>query len=281
MQKRRKIIIAVAPVAHVEKTIPSGLHNPVEPEKIAQDVIDCAAAGASLVHLHVRDKAGNQVADLSWFKETIDRIRAESAIIIQGSTGGKSNLSLEDRSASVNEPRVQMASLNMGSTNFGESVYINTWPDIRYWAEKMKKARVVPELEIFDLSMIESIVALAEEGVLAPPLHFNFSLGFKGALSASADNVFRLKQALPPGSSWSLIHEGMRDFSLLAVAIGAGASGIRVGYEDGFELEPGKYATNAELVRKAADLVKMLGCEPATIEEAYRMLDIMKPAAVS
>lgn len=279
MQKRKKIIIAVAPVAHVEKKIPTGLHNPVEPERIAEEIIECAAAGASLVHLHVRDKDGNQVADLSWFKETIDRIRMKSAIIIQGSTGGKSNLSLEDRSASVDEPRVQMASLNMGSTNFGESVYINTWPDIRYWSMKMKKARVVPELEIFDLSMIESVKKLAEEGVLEHPLHFNFSLGFKGALAATANNIFALKQALPQGSSWSLIHEGMQDFSLLAVAIGAGASGIRVGYEDGFELEPGKYATNAELVAKAAALVRMLGYEPATIDEAFKMLDIKKTSA--
>lgn len=276
MMSKRKIIIAVAPVAHKEKTIPDGVKNPVRSEDIAREVLECAEAGASLVHLHVRDEEGHQIAGLESFKRTIDLIRAKSDIIIQGSTGGKSSLSLEDRSASVNESRVQMASLNMGSTNFGESVYINTWPDIRYWALKMKKARVIPELEVFDLSMIESILCLVSEGVLDEPLHFNFSLGFKGALSATADNIFRLKQALPQGASWSLIHEGMRDFSLLAVAIGCGASGIRVGYEDGFEIEPGKIATNAELVRHAAKLVRMMGCDVASIKETRTLLGIIK-----
>lgn len=273
---KRKIIIAVAPVAHVEKKIPEGAKNPVLAEDIAAQVIACAKAGASLAHLHVRDRTGRQVGDLGYFSKTIDLIRAESDIVLQGSTGGLSTLSLEERSVSVDEPRVQMASLNMGSTNFGEGVYINTWPDIRYWAGKMRKAKVVPELEIFDLSMIESVVQLAEEGVLDRPLHFNFSLGFKGALAATADNLFRLKQALPPGSGWSFIHEGMLDFSLITTAVGCGASGVRVGYEDGFHLETGRIGTNAQLVAKAASLVREMGFEVASCEEARGMLGIAK-----
>lgn len=273
---KRKIIIAVAPVAHVEKKIPEGARNPVLAEDIAAQVIACAKAGASLAHLHVRDRTGRQVGDLGYFSKTIDLIRAESDIVLQGSTGGLSTLSLEERSVSVDEPRVQMASLNMGSTNFGEGVYINTWPDIRYWAGKMRKAKVVPELEIFDLSMIESVVQLTEEGVLDRPLHFNFSLGFKGALAATADNLFRLKQALPPGSGWSFIHEGMLDFSLIATAVGCGASGVRVGFEDGFYLENGRIGTNAQLVAKAASLVREMGFEVASCEEARGMLGIAK-----
>jgi len=276
MNSTRKIIIAVAPVAHVEKTIPSGAVNPVRSEDIAREVLDCAKAGASLVHLHVRDEAGKQIAGLESFSHTIDLIRAKSDIVIQGSTGGQSTLSLEERSASVNEPRVQMASLNMGSTNFGEGVYINTWPDIRYWSAKIKRMNVIPELEVFDLSMIESTEKIADEGSLDRPLHYNFSLGFHGAMSATADNLFRLKQALPPGTSWSLVHEGMTDFSLLATAVGAGASGIRVGYEDGFFIQPGRIATNAELVAHAVALVRMMGYEVATCAEAHAMLGILK-----
>jgi len=274
--QRKKIIIAVAPVAHMEKKVPPQITNPVDPAVLAKETIACWNAGASLVHLHVRDETGKQVGDLGVFSHTIDMIRAESDIIIQGSTGGVSTLSLEDRSKSVNEPRVQMASLNMGSTNFGDGVYINTWDDIRYWALKMKQFNVIPELEVFDLSMIDTIVALAREGVLDQPLHFNFSLGFKGALPATADNLFRLKQALPPGSSWSLLHEGMEDFSLIGAAIGCGASAIRVGYEDGFTIRPGHYATNAELVSHAVMLIRAMGYEVATVEEAHSMLQIPK-----
>jgi len=273
---RRKVILAVAPVAHMEKTIPSGIKNPVKPEDIAQQTIDCAQAGASLVHLHVRDVDGTQIGDLDVFSHTIDLIRKESPILIQGSTGGKSNLSLELRSVSVDEPRVQMASLNMGSTNFGDGVYINTWDDIRYWAQKMKENQVIPELEVFDLSMIEAIKKLKEEGTLEDPLHFNFSLGFKGALSATASNLLAMIQAVGSHENWSLLHEGMEDFSLIGVAIGSGASAVRVGYEDGFYKAKGEPATNVELVKHAVALIRAMGCEVATIEEARSMLGILR-----
>ena len=273
---QRKIIVAVAPVAHMHKVLPPGLKNPVRSEEVAAETIACWKAGASLVHLHVRDEEGTQVADLETFSRTIDLIRQESDIIIQGSTGGFSTLSLDERSVSVHEPRVQMGALNMGSTNFEDGVYINTWDDIRYWSDKMKKLDVVPELEIFDLSMIESSVVLANEGVLDYPLNFNLSLGFHGALSATADNIHRLKNAMPARSGWSFLEEGMQDFAMLAVAMGCGASGIRVGFEAGFYSVPGKPCSNVQLVEHAVALVKQMGCEVATAQEAHAMLHMRK-----
>jgi 3-keto-5-aminohexanoate cleavage enzyme len=274
--RHSKVIIAVAPVAHMEKTLPEGVENPVTPEAIAEQTIACWNDGASLVHLHVRDTTGKQVGELDEFTKTINLIRERSDINIQGSTGGLSTLSLEERSVSVEEPRVQMASLNMGSTNFGDGVYINTISDITYWAGKMRERDVVPELEVFDLSMIESILMLEENSVLEKPLHINFSLGFKHALSATSDNLCRLKQALPAGTSWSLIHESMTDFSLIGAAVGMGASGIRVGYEDGFFIRSGQIASNAELVRHAVELVHAMGKEVATSQEAHDMLQLKK-----
>lgn len=270
----RKIIIAVAPVAHMEKKVPEGVTNPVDPDVLAEEVIKCAEAGASLVHLHVRDTSGHIVGNMDTFSYTIDKIREKSDIIIQGSTGGVSDLTLDARSVAVEHPRVQMASLNMGTTNFGESIYVNSYPDIRYWAAKMKKYDVVPELEIFDKAMIESVMLMKEEGVLAEPLHFNFSLGFKGCMAATPDNLNILRQSLPYGAKWSFLHEGMTDLSMLAAAIAFGATGIRVGYEDGFYLKPGVVAKNHELVRAAAELVQLMGCEVATIEEAYEILEM-------
>ncbi len=169
-----------------------------------------------------------------------------------------------------------MGALNMGSTNFEDGVYINTWDDIRYWSEKMKKLDVVPELEIFDLSMIGSSVVLANEGVLDYPLNFNLSLGFHGALSATADNIVYLKNAMPTRSSWSFLEEGMQDFAMLAVAIGCGASGIRVGFEAGFHAVPGKPCSNVQLVEHAVALVRQMGCEVATAQEAHAMLHMRK-----
>ncbi|MFW6312610.1 MAG: 3-keto-5-aminohexanoate cleavage protein, partial [Spirochaetota bacterium] len=158
-----KVIVSVAPVAHVGTALPSGVENPLSPREVASETIRCARAGASMVHLHVRDRQGEQTFDLTEYSETIDLVRAEVDIIIQGSTGGLSTLSLSERCVSVSEPRTEIASLNMGSTNFGESVYINTLEDIRYWAAEMQRHGVVPELEVFTVGMLASIDRLVAE----------------------------------------------------------------------------------------------------------------------
>jgi len=120
------------------ESIPAECNNPLSPDEIAEDVTNYAKAGAGMVHLHVRDQIGEQTFDLSVFRKTLDRIISKSDIIIQDSTGGISTLSLEERCVCLDESRVEVASLNMGSVNFGETVYINTLPDIRFWARKMK-----------------------------------------------------------------------------------------------------------------------------------------------
>lgn len=251
------------------------MKNPLTPEEIAQDVTLAGEAGASMVHLHVRDREGKQTEDLKIFSHTLDLIRKKSAMIIQGSTGGVSDLSLEERCVSVNEPRVEVASLNMGSSNFGEGVYINTLPDIRYWAARMKETGVHPELEVFEGGMVNNTIILAEEGCLHPPFSFAFCLGFRGALPGNAYNLHFLKGILPPDSIWGLIHHGMKDFSLLAAAVGMGAAFIRVGFEDSIYYAPGHPArTNAELVEKVVEMTKKMGLEIATAKEAREILGL-------
>jgi len=271
----KKIIITVAPVCHTEKAVPHGCRNPLSPEEIARDVTESAKAGASMVHLHVRDANGMQTSDLSVFAKTVDLITSESDIVIQGSTGGLAELSLEERCVCLNIPKVEVASLNMGSINFGEGVYINTLPDIRFWAERMKQTNVVPELECFDLSMIETSLTLAGEGVIDNPLHFNFCFGMKGALSANLETLAFLSSRIDKKSHWGVTYDRMPDFSFLAGAISMGASVIRVGFEDSFYYRPGKLAvTNAELVQKVADLLHSLGYETATPEETRNLLGL-------
>ncbi len=128
----KKILLSMAPVCHEKVETPEGIHNPVKAEDILKQVIKCSKLGVSMVHLHVRDDQGKQTSDLSYFSKTIDFIRSESDIIIQGSTVGVAELSLEERCVWLNAPGVEMASLNMGSTNLGDGVYINTLPDIRF-----------------------------------------------------------------------------------------------------------------------------------------------------
>ena len=273
----RKIIITVAPVCHTGKVIPAECKNPLTPEEITEDVLNCYRAGACEVHLHTRDLKGEQTFELDVFRDTIHRIREHSDMIIQGSTGGLSTLTLAERCVCLDVPEVEVASLNMGSVNFGETVYVNTLPDIRYWAKRLDETNTVPEMELFDLSQVETCTRLADEGVLHRPLHYNFCVGPGNSsnLAATGRNLAFLTQLCEPGTSWGITHDSMQDFSMLACAIGMGASAVRVGFEDSFYYAPGKRAhTNAELVERLVQLIRMMGCEPATPDEARAMQHI-------
>jgi 3-keto-5-aminohexanoate cleavage enzyme len=271
-ERSRKIIVAVAPVGREIK--PPSV-NPLTPQDVASEVIACAQAGASMVHLHVRDSKGNQTEDISVFSKTLDLIRESSDIIIQGSTGGLSTLTLEQRCVAVNDPRVEVASLNMGSVNFGEDVYINRLPDIRYWAGRMEEAGVIPELEVFEIGMITTVRNLIGEGTIKPPYYFNFCLGAHWALPADPRCLFYLTTMLNENIAWGLVHDNMNDLSLLATAIGLGATVVRVGFEDSVYLAPGKFAkTNKELVKRLVSLIYQIGFEVAEPDEARELLGL-------
>ena len=273
--KTRKIIVAVAPSG--KKTEPPSV-NPLTPEDVAQQVIACEKAGASMVHMHVRDKKGEQTEDLTDFSTTLDLIRRSSDIVIQGSTGGLTDLTLEQRCVALDDSRVETASLNMGSINFDEDVYVNRVPDIRYWAHRMAETRVVPELEIFAAGMLPAYMKLVEEGVLKPPYSIGFCLGVRWALPANPETLFFMKTLLPEKDvPWGVIHAGMQDLALLAAAIGMGASFVRVGFEDSPFFAPGKAAkSNAELVERMVSLIHQIGYEVATCDEAREMLGVRK-----
>lgn len=264
-------MICVAPVSHLVKG------SRLNPEEVAQEVIECAKAGASMVHLHVRDEMGNQCYDLTNFKKTLDIIRSESDILIQGSTGGLCDLSLEDRCVSLKEPRVQTASLNMGSTNFDEDVYINTAPDIRFWAKEIEKNDVLPEFEVFEPGMINNVLALEKEGLFSrKPFLFNIALGFHGAIPATADSLYFMVRTLPQNSHWGLSVHGMTDLSLHCMALGLGADFIRVGYEDGVSVSGGAHDDNVSQVKAAAQLIKLSGNEVAAPTDIRALLGIEK-----
>lgn len=270
----RKIIIVVAPVSSNPY---KGIKNPLSPEEIAEDVLLCAKSGASVVHLHVRDIKGNPTSDITMFSNTIELIRKKSDIIINGSTGGFSELTKEERCVSLQENHVELASLNMGSINSGEKIFANTFSEIRYWAKIMQEKDIHPELEIFDAGMINNVKILAGEGYLKPPYSFAFCPGFMGAIPANPDALFFLKNMLPLESIWGINHAIMQNFSLLLTCLGMGASIVRVGFEDGFFYKFGCLArTNAELVKKLAHIIKEIGYEIASPEEAREIIGIKK-----
>lgn len=271
-EKQRKIIVAVAPVGG---DIAPPSENPRTPEQVAGEVIRCAKAGAGLVHLHVRDSEGHLTEDLSNFSRTLDIIRESSDIVIEGSTGGLSSLTLEQRCVAINDPRVEMASLNMGSVNFGEDVYINRLPDIRYWSRRMAEAGVVPGMVVFEIGMIGAARSLVAEGAIKPPYGFACCLGAPWGLQADPGSLFYFKTTLHDEAPWSIIHDKMQDFSLLASAIALGATMVRVGFEDSVYFSPGRVASNnVELVQKVVALIHQLGFGVAEPETARQLLGL-------
>ena len=163
----------------------------------------------------------------------------------------------------------------MGSVNFGSDPFINPGDDISFWADEMLKYGVRPELEIFEGGMLKSVHGLIDEGHLEPPYFCAFCLGY--SLPADPANLFFLKTMLPENSLWGLNHQNMADFSLSAVALGMGASYMRVGFEDGIFYAPEKIAeSNTELVTRAALLIRALGFEVASPDETRKILGIKK-----
>jgi len=266
-----KVAITVAPLA---QTYYDDVDCFPTPERLAQEIYECCLAGASVVHLHVIDEHGNATVDTSSFQETVQMIRTKCDIIIQGSTGGVSDLTRDERSVSVEVPEVEMGSLNMGSCNVGEQAYINTPGDVEFWAQKMRSNNVVPEMTFFEPGMMTMIERLLDKGVVEHPLVVNLALGFPGTLHATVDNIVFMARQLPKDAVWTLTPHHAVDFTLHALSV-ALRGNIRVGFEDSMYLRPDKKASNnVELVTKAHDLIEQLGRQVAIPAQTRQMYGI-------
>ena len=272
MRDKRKVIISVAPVGGV----PEDSNQVVLlPEKLCKDIADCAAEGASLVHLHVKDVFGHPTAERGLFDSVLEVIRKQSNIILQGSTGGDGTLSAEERCTALQNSDVETASLNMGSTNFFGGVYINTPDEIRYWARRMMEKGIKPEFEIFSPEMIEIASRLYAEKLVHPPYNFGICVGIPWAMPADARYLYMCSQLIPEGANWGLIEHARSEFSLVAVALSLGACWIRVGQEDApVQRTGGSKRGNSELVREARQFVESLGYEIASPGEARKILGV-------
>jgi 3-keto-5-aminohexanoate cleavage enzyme len=269
--------ISVAPIGYGDGIVPS-------PREIADIVHRCWNAGAAIVHLHPVDRNGNITSDISLFEQTVDLIKQRCDIIIQGSTGGVSSLSMADRSLSIGVRNVEQGSLNMGSTNLFGSVFENSEDDIRYVARKMLENGVKAELEIFNEPMIDFTLEIRNEGLLLDPLLFQLFILEKegtdaserkiGKLSQKQMRLFSELQSIPTDSEVSLTVHGRKDFFPIALGISLGMN-IRVGFEDSKHISPTRVAKdNAEIVAEVAKIMKSFGLEPASPNETRGLLNM-------
>jgi 3-keto-5-aminohexanoate cleavage enzyme len=267
----KKIVLALAPTGGWGKDY----NNPLEPEEIARQVIACAEEGVSLVHLHARDSKGELTTDLSNFSKTIELITNECTVIIEASTGGLSSLTPQERALPLQNEKVELGSLNMGSLNFLDKVYINTIPDIQHWLQKMIKNNIKPSIEIFDTSNIVISSSLIKKGLIKPQYNFNFIFNYKWGMSFSLSLVEVLKSMIPKESIWGAVFGESRNFLSHLQACLQGATMVRVGFEDSKVCNNKEAEINLKLVKEIRRELEILEFELATPREARKLLGII------
>ena len=265
-----KLLITVAPCIP-SYMLQNFVNLDLSPESIATEVYRAYNAGANIVHLHVWDEKGNPTTDLTAFRRTINLIQEKCDIIIEGSTGGVNELTPAERSV-VLRTSIEMASLNPGSVNYDQGVYINTPQDIDYWAMEMHRRSIKPDIAIFEVGMIYNALRLVEKGWIAPPLLFTFVLGQIGALPATPRDLIFLAETVPSDSIWSVAGHCGHDLESSVLSINMGGH-ARAGFEDNPYFRPGEAAkSNAQLIERIVRIAKEIGREIASPEEARRML---------
>lgn len=270
----KKLIITAALVGSLP-TKSQTQYVPITPEEIALDAKACYDAGASVVHIHARDNQEKSTHDLAIFSEINSRIKAICPeIIVQISTGGRAGLGYESRSKGL-ALNPESASLTTGSVNFPTSVYENS-PELVYkLAKDMKERNILPELEIFDASMIPPAIEMYEKGLLNAPLYFNFVMGMKNIQPATIGQLNLLLSMLPENSNWSISGVGRTQLWTTYMGICMGGN-VRVGLEDNIYLHKGQLASNAQFVERVVRLSKEYGRDIATPDEAREILEINK-----
>lgn len=275
-----KLIITAA-ICGAEVTKKQNPNVPYTIEEIAEEAFSAYLAGASIIHLHVRNDDGTPTQDKGRYKLVVDAIRELCPdIIIQPSTGGAVGMSDKERlqSTEVSEPSVglshpEMATLDCGSCNFGgDEVFINSENTIRNFAQTMIEHGIKPEIEVFDKGMIDTAIKMAEKGLLPVPMYFNFVMGVQ--ISATALNLSFMAQSIPPTATWSVTGVGRYQFPMATIAIIMGGH-VRVGFEDNLYIKKGLLATsNGELVEKVVRIANELDRPIATPQEARIILNL-------
>jgi len=279
-------------------------HIPVTPGELIEEGIAAAEAGASIVHIHVRDpETGEPVSDVELFREVARGIAAETNAIVQPTTGGSPGMSVEERIKVVPELEPEMASCNMGSINFGlfpilekfdefehdweapflegtrDYVFENTFADLETVLSTFQDHGTKPELECYDTGNLYNAKYLVETGHLELPIHIQFVMGILGGIGADSDNLSHLVQTAEKlfgdDYSFSVIGAGRQQFPLGSQAVSRGGH-VRVGLEDNVHIRKGELAeSNAEQVAKMVDIVdELTGRDIATPETTREYLGL-------
>lgn len=245
---------------------------PYTTAEIAEQSIEAAGAGATVVHLHVREDDGTPSGRPELFVDVVERIRAGSELLTMVSTGGANEMTIEERTTGL-EAGPDISGVESGSMNFGDETFITPPPAGRGIVERALGMGIGLEVECFDVGHVVSAVRWLEEGLLPEPLRINLVFGVPGGIDATPEALVAMLRPLPPDAFWTVTCIGRHHQRLLGLALLHGAPGIRTGLEDVAYISRGVHApSNAALVEMAAGLARTLGREVATQEQTRELL---------
>ena len=268
------LIVSVAGIG-AELTRAEQPNLPLTVEEVGADAAECAAAGASIYHLHVRDEAGAPTMDVETYRAVRDAIGARTDLIVQFSSGGSVSDDEDARIAPL-ELRPEMATLTTGTVNFGDEVFLNPLPLVVRFYERMLSLGILPEFEIFEPGMVATADRIYEEHGDGHHRHYDFVLGVPGGMPAWPDAVEYLASHLPDGATWSATGIGSAHIPVTEAAIRLGGH-VRTGFEDVRWFARGELASsNAQLVDRVVSMARAAGRDVASPEQTRGILGLKR-----
>lgn len=268
-----KLIINAAITGAVLSTTDTP-HLPASVDNIVECARQVRAVGAAIVHLHVRNPDQSPCSDPQVFCDVVHRVREATDLIVCVSLSGRFVSDVGVRAAGL-AAKPDMASLTVGSMNFMTQTSVNSPQTIRELARRIRNSGAVPEIEVFEPGFIHFASRLIREGVLSAPYYYNIILGSLGSAPLDLVGLGHMISMLPPEAIWSVGGMGRFQLDANVMAIAAGGH-VRVGLEDNiyYDRERTDFADNTRLVTRIANIAREMGREPATPDEARRILGI-------
>jgi len=302
MATNRKVIItcAVTGAIHTPSMSP---YLPVSAEEIAAGALGAAEAGAAIVHLHARDpKDGRPTQDPKFFKPFLERIKAASNVVVNLTTGGAPTMLVEERLQPALTFKTEVASLNMGTMNFGlyemlgrykefkhdwekpylegswNGIFRNTFRDIAYILESCSGNGTRFEIECYDISHLYTAAHFLDRGLVKPPLFIQSVFGIRGGIGPHPEDVLHMRRTAErlfgDAYQWSVLGAGRNQIPVATLSAAMGGN-VRVGLEDSLWDGPGNLAkNNAAQVRRVRTVIEALSLEVATPDDARRILEL-------
>jgi uncharacterized protein (DUF849 family) len=263
------LLITVAPTG-AETAKEDCPQLPTTPEEIAQTARACQAAGAAMIHLHVRDAEHRPTLDLGLLREWVAAVRDSSDLVVQLSTGGSVHDPLDQR-LKVLDAEPDSCSLTMGTTNFGNDVFSNPWPFVCELYQLAQDRGVAPEFELFDLGQVHALTRLLDRYGLPAggQVHVDLVMGVPGGMNGTTDALVAAVRDLPPQTtSWSATGIGRSTLAVMLASLSKGGH-LRVGMEDVLTIARGvPVESNAQLVERAVAIGAIAQRTPMTPQEA-------------